>query len=76
NDEHALTCDDEFLLGGEFLVAPVVAPNTTRRDIYLPQGTWQNYWTKEIISGAALLKDFPAPLDTLPLFKKIEQPTN
>jgi alpha-glucosidase (family GH31 glycosyl hydrolase) len=72
SDEHALTCDDEFLLGDEFLVAPVITPNTTQRDIYLPKGKWQNYWTGEIIMGNALIEKFPTPLDTLPIFKRIK----
>jgi alpha-glucosidase (family GH31 glycosyl hydrolase) len=67
-----LTCDDEFLLGDEFLVAPVVTPNTTQRDIYLPKGKWQNYWTKEILTGAVWLKKYPARLDVLPIFKRME----
>ena len=72
NDEHALTCDDEFLLGDEFLIAPVVTPNTIQRDIYLPMGTWQNYWTNEVFTGAVLLKNHPAPLAALPIFKRIK----
>lgn len=71
DDERALACDDEFLLGDEFLVAPVVTPNTIQRDVYLPIGEWQNYWTKEIFTGRTLLKDYPTPLDVLPIFKKI-----
>jgi alpha-glucosidase (family GH31 glycosyl hydrolase) len=72
SDEQALTCDDEFLLGDEFLVAPVVTPNTNQRDIYLPAGPWQNYWTKEIITGGTLLKDYPTPLEVLPIFRRIK----
>ncbi|MBE0670940.1 MAG: glycoside hydrolase, partial [Anaerolineales bacterium] len=72
DNEYASTCDDEFLLGDEFLVAPVVTPNATQRDIYFPNGKWQNYWTGEIITGNAWIKNFPSPLDTLPIFKRIE----
>lgn len=70
SDERALTCDDEFLLGDEFLVAPVVTPDTTQRDIYLPAGTWRDHWTKELVTGAVVLKDYPAPLDVLPFFER------
>jgi alpha-glucosidase (family GH31 glycosyl hydrolase) len=71
SDERALTCNDEFLLGDDFLVAPVVTPNTTKRNICLPKGKWQNYWTGEIITGNAMLENYPTPLDTLPIFKRI-----
>lgn len=70
-NERALTCDDEFLLGDEFLVAPVVTPNTIQRDIYLPKGTWQQYWTGEIVEGNTLLENYPTPLDALPIFKVV-----
>ncbi|MCQ3939130.1 MAG: glycoside hydrolase [Chloroflexi bacterium] len=72
SDERALICDDEFLLGDEFLAAPVVTPNTTQRDIYLPKGKWQNHWTGEILTGNTLLENYPTPLDTLPIFKRIK----
>ena len=68
DDELALTCDDEFLLGDEMLVAPVITPNTRQRDIYLPKGTWKEYWTNEIFSGSQLIKKYPVPLDKLPIF--------
>jgi alpha-glucosidase (family GH31 glycosyl hydrolase) len=71
SDEHALICDDEFLLGDDFLVAPVVSPHTRKRDIYLPNGKWQDYWTDEIIKGNTLIENYPAPLGTLPIFKHI-----
>ncbi len=71
-NEAALTCDDEFLLGDEFLVAPVVIANTTKRDIYLPNGKWQDYWTGEIVTGNTLIKKYPAPLSVLPIFKRIQ----
>jgi alpha-glucosidase (family GH31 glycosyl hydrolase) len=71
-DERALTCDDEFLLGDEFLVAPVVIPNTTQRNIYLPKGKWQNHWTGEIMTGSMLIENHPTPLNALPIFKQIK----
>jgi alpha-glucosidase len=58
---------DEFLVGKDLLVAPVYRPDTTCRAVYLPKGTWVNYWSGERISGGRhILVD--APIDTLPLF--------
>ncbi|MBL8099538.1 MAG: hypothetical protein JNK81_10160 [Anaerolineales bacterium] len=71
NDEIALTCDDEFLLGGDILIAPILKPNTYQRDIYLPKGTWKNYWTSEIYAGAQWLKNYVVPLDALPIFERV-----
>jgi alpha-glucosidase (family GH31 glycosyl hydrolase) len=72
NSENALNCDDEFLLGDELLVAPVLFHGMRQRDIYLPPGTWQDHWTKEVFTGSILLRDYPAPLDILPFFKRME----
>jgi alpha-glucosidase (family GH31 glycosyl hydrolase) len=73
NDERALTCDDEFLLGDDVLVAPVIAPNIRQRDIYLPPGTWQDHWTGEVFTGSCLLKNYSAPLERLIFFEKVFQ---
>jgi hypothetical protein len=37
---------DEFMLGDEMLIAPIVAPGT-KRSVYLPQGMWTNLETNE-----------------------------
>lgn len=71
NSETALTCDDEFLLGNDILVASVLFPQMRARDIYLPPGVWQDHWTKEIFTGSILLKDYPALLETLPFFERV-----
>jgi alpha-glucosidase (family GH31 glycosyl hydrolase) len=48
-----------------------VTPNQRARDIYLPPGQWRDYWTKQIFTGATVLKDYPAPLEVLPLFERV-----
>ncbi|WP_406405638.1 discoidin domain-containing protein [Streptomyces sp. NBC_00879] len=60
----------QFLSGDSFLVAPVVSDTTTRDGIYLPAGTWTDYWTGNTYSGPGWLNGYSAPLDTLPLFVK------
>jgi hypothetical protein len=41
---------DEFLLGDEMLIAPIVAPGGSR-EVYLPQGVWTNLETNELLAG-------------------------
>jgi hypothetical protein len=41
---------DEFMLGDEMLVAPIVEPGN-RRSLYLPQGIWTNLATNEVFPG-------------------------
>jgi alpha-glucosidase (family GH31 glycosyl hydrolase) len=69
-DEGLLLCDDEFLLGDELLVAPVVHPGQIARDIYLPTGSWSDHRTGRIAQGPTVLKEYPAPLDQLPIFHR------
>ncbi|MFF9349692.1 NPCBM/NEW2 domain-containing protein [Streptomyces sp. NPDC014734] len=58
----------EFLSGEDFLVAPVYRDSTERDGIYLPKGTWTDYWSGRTYQGPTTLDHYSAPLDTLPLF--------
>ncbi|MFI6493377.1 TIM-barrel domain-containing protein [Streptomyces sp. NPDC050564] len=60
----------EFLAGSDFLVAPVYKDSETRDGIYLPKGTWTDYWTGRTYRGPTTVDGYHAPLDTLPLFVK------
>ncbi|MEV4434386.1 TIM-barrel domain-containing protein [Streptomyces sp. NPDC049585] len=60
----------EFLSGEYFLVAPVYEDTDVRNGIYLPKGTWTDYWTGRTYQGPTTLNGYHAPLDTLPLFVK------
>ncbi|WP_225726520.1 MULTISPECIES: TIM-barrel domain-containing protein [unclassified Nocardia] len=58
----------EFLCGKDFLVAPVYSDTEVRDGIYLPEGTWIDYWTGRTWTGPTTVDGYNAPLDTLPLF--------
>jgi alpha-glucosidase (family GH31 glycosyl hydrolase) len=60
----------QFLAGDAFLVAPVYRDAIVREGIYLPRGTWTDYWTGERHRGPVRLPAYPAPLERLPLFVK------
>lgn len=60
----------EYLAGDDFLVAPVYKDSDTRDGIYLPKGTWTDYWTGKTYHGPTTLDGYHAPIDTLPLFVK------
>lgn len=59
---------DEFLWGGDVLVAPVMTQGATRRNVTFPQGSWVdfNYPYTRYEGGSTV--DYPAPLEVLPLF--------
>jgi alpha-glucosidase (family GH31 glycosyl hydrolase) len=60
----------EYLAGSDFLVAPVYEDSDTRNGIYLPKGTWTDYWTGKTYEGPTTVNGYHAPIDTLPLFVK------
>jgi alpha-D-xyloside xylohydrolase len=60
--------DDEFLLGPDLLVAPVLHQGATSRPVYLPSGTrWREAWSDEPRAGGQTL-EVEAPLERIPLF--------
>jgi alpha-D-xyloside xylohydrolase len=68
DDEQARAVKDEYMLGPDFLVAPVVDAST-RRAVYLPKGDWVDYWTGTSVSGGkSVVVD--AAMDALPLWVK------
>ncbi len=66
-DPQCLDCEDEYLLGDAFLVAPVLE-RSDRRDVYLPSGQWEDLYSGEVYGGKKTLKDYPAPLAKVPVF--------
>lgn len=66
-DESALNLDDQFLVGRDLLVAPILKPDLTQRMVYLPQGTWYDYWTGKRYAGGTMIRA-DAPLETVPLY--------
>ncbi|HYH48175.1 MAG TPA: TIM-barrel domain-containing protein [Acidimicrobiia bacterium] len=60
----------QFMVGDAFLVAPVYSDTTVRDGIYLPTGTWTDYWSGRTHVGPQTLNGYEAPPDRLPLFVK------
>ena len=60
---------DQFMVGSCLLAAPVLTPGVMARAVYLPKGTWYDYYTgKRYTGGKYVLAD--APLDRIPLFAR------
>ena len=67
HDRQVWNIDDEYYFGNDFLVCPVMN-SRNRRDIYLPEGSWVNFFTKERTEGRRWLRDVEVPLDQMPVF--------
>ncbi|WP_434048390.1 MULTISPECIES: glycoside hydrolase family 31 protein [Sorangium] len=68
-DEKVLDIKDQFLFGPALLVNPVTAAGATSRSVYLPAGTWYDFWTGSTTDGGRTAS-VPAPLGEIPLFVK------
>lgn len=61
--------NDEFVFGDHFLVCPINEPNGKGRRMYIPRGSWYNYWTRELVEGGKEMW-VDADLDSMPIFIK------
>lgn len=60
---------DQFLLGSDLLVAPVLTQGATSREVYLPPGSWFHVWTGEEYAGGQRVT-VAAPIGSPPVFSR------
>ena len=67
----------QYMYGPSLLVAPIyqntamdAQGNDIRNNIYLPQGTWYDWFTGEKYEGGRIINNFDTPLWKLPVFVK------
>ena len=58
---------DEYMLGADVLVAPVLEPGAVERPVVLFSGEWRDAWTGEV-HRAGRIASHPAPCPGVPLF--------
>lgn len=64
---------DQFMLGDDLLVAPVLEKGAVSRTVRFPAGEWLSE-TGEHITGPAL-REFPVGLESLPVFRRMKGAT-
>ena len=71
NSLYTLT-NEQFMIGSEFMVAPVTDPETREVSAYLPAGKWVHLWSGEIYgkTGQGTTVTVPAPLGQPGVFYK------
>ena len=67
DDPAAVARGDQYLWGRDMLVAPVVEKQATSRKVYLPRGTWFDFWTGQPQDGGREL-DRAVDLETTPIY--------
>ncbi|HEX2646446.1 MAG TPA: TIM-barrel domain-containing protein, partial [Candidatus Dormibacteraeota bacterium] len=65
------TCgrSDQYMLGRDLLVAPVLEPGARERTLELPQGRWIDVWRSRSVEGPTTIT-LPAPLDEIPVLAR------
>ncbi|MEM7642989.1 MAG: TIM-barrel domain-containing protein [Pseudomonadota bacterium] len=68
DDARAIEIDDQFMLGPDILVAPVLEARATARRLYLPAGQdWRDPWTGQTRPGGQWI-DAASPIERCPIF--------
>jgi alpha-D-xyloside xylohydrolase len=71
-DSRAFATQDEFMLGRELLVAPLTRPGEDTRAVYLPVGTWTEFFTGETFRGPCEIR-VSCPLSRIPVYQRGER---
>jgi alpha-glucosidase (family GH31 glycosyl hydrolase) len=63
DDPNVYKLEDQFLLGREFLVAPVLKPGKKSVNVYFPAGEWVHLWSGNTYGSlTGIRQKIPAPL--------------
>ncbi|MDK0565111.1 glycoside hydrolase family 31 protein [Clostridium perfringens] len=68
-DMNLLNMREQFMLGENMIVAPVLYKGERSKTVYLPKGSWFNYFTMEKLQGGKWYK-LPCELDEILVFVK------
>lgn len=66
---------DEFSIGEEVIVAPILRPGATEREVYLPAGVWQDGIEGSLRKGSRWIHNYKIPLDKIAYFVKMPNNT-
>ncbi len=64
---------DEFMLGCDLVLAPVLEAGRVRRRVILPPGDWLDAWTGDALRGGNY-PDYPSPCPGIPVFVRASNP--
>ena len=66
DDAETYNIDNEYIFCDNLIVAPLTAKSDTRT-VYLPEGQWRDYWTKEEVKSGY----FEVTTENIPVFEEI-----
>jgi alpha-glucosidase (family GH31 glycosyl hydrolase) len=66
-EPEVIDIEDEYMLGRDLLVAPVITEGAMGRKLWLPHGTWYDFWTgSKLLGGVRITYD--CDLNKIPVF--------
>jgi alpha-glucosidase len=67
DDPNVHGTDDQYMFGSDIMVAPVLREAVSERGVYLPKGTWFDFWTGRSYEGGRS-HVVPVTMASIPLF--------
>lgn len=68
--EQALFAEDEFAVGDDIVVAPILRKGHTAREVYLPAGLWHDGIDGSLRKGSRWMHEYKVPLDKVAYFTR------
>lgn len=75
NDSACHLVVDEFSVGEELIVAPILSPQTHEREVYLPTGVWKDGIDGSLRKGSRWIHNYKVPLEKIAYFLKMPDNT-
>jgi alpha-glucosidase len=69
DDPNTYAIDDQYYFGDNFIICPVTVKGAVSRIVYLPEGTWYDYWSGKQFTGKQYIL-VKTPIEKLPVFVK------
>lgn len=64
---------EQFSIGSDIIVAPIMNENQKQRDIYLPNGIWRDELRKVIVRGPKWYRNYTIELKEVAWFTKAKR---
>ena len=68
-DSRAWETYDEYMFGPDYLVAPIFSLGAREREVYLPEGQWEDIRDGSVHQGGCVITS-KAPIESIPVFKR------
>ena len=69
-DPETYSIDDQFMIGNDVMVAPMLVEGGKERAIYFPRGMWVNKLHGNTIQGSKWVKSHPVPISKIAYFER------